>query len=179
MTFKNSLLLLLLLQDPDLVPAIGQFEGAVVPGHVERLVHVWDAVSLQALQKFHKLLTLHVFVGETTMCPERRQIQSLDLLFFCLCIDHHLDDLDTLKYYQLELKSTESHNMLMCKFSVPDISCKLFPLFHKHVGVTGLWWTGLMLLWDVEGHSELRLTCRAISRLHAARHRGRHLHFDL
>lgn len=61
--------LLVLLEDPDLVPAVGQLEGAVVPGHVEGLVHELDAISLQALHKLQQLLTLHFLIGEAPVCP--------------------------------------------------------------------------------------------------------------
>lgn len=62
---------MLLCEDPDLVPAVGQFEGAVIPGCVERLVDVLDSVPLQALQKFQELLALNFLTGETTVGPGR------------------------------------------------------------------------------------------------------------
>lgn len=66
-----NLLLLLLLEDPDLVPTVGELEGTVIPGCVERLVDVLDAVPLQALHKFQKLFSLHIVIGKTTECPGR------------------------------------------------------------------------------------------------------------
>lgn len=52
-------------------------------------------------------------------------------------------------------------------------------MLYKHLGLVGLGWSGLMLLWDVEGYGELRFTCRAGPGFHVARHGGRHLHFGL
>lgn len=69
----NSLLLFFfLLEDPDLVPAVGQLEGAVIASCVKRLIHKWDAVPLQTLYKFLELLTLRLLLGETPVCPGRR-----------------------------------------------------------------------------------------------------------
>ena len=63
--------------------------------------------------------------------------------------------------------------------SLPDISCELFPLLHKHIRVARLRRVLLMLLWDVEGHGELRFTRGAGAGVHATTHGGRHLHFHL
>ena len=66
----DSLLLHCFLEDPDFVLAIGQFEGAVIPSGVIRLVDEFDAVPLQALQKFLELFPPRIFIGKTTVCPE-------------------------------------------------------------------------------------------------------------
>jgi len=67
----------------------------------------------------------------------------------------------------------------MYKSTLPDISCELLPVLHKHLRVARLRWIVLMLLRDVEGHGELRLAGGADSRVHAARHRSRHIHAHL
>ena len=68
---KKSSLLLSLLEDPDLVSAVGEFEGAVVARCVVGLVLVGSAVLLEALQELQQLLTLHLLIGEAPICPER------------------------------------------------------------------------------------------------------------
>lgn len=55
----------------------------------------------------------------------------------------------------------------------------LLPVLNEHFQVGGLGWVGLVLLWDVEGHSEVGLTGGASSRIYQASHRGSHLHLLL
>lgn len=63
--------------------------------------------------------------------------------------------------------------------ALPDVCCELLPVLYKHLWVAGLRRILLMFLRDVEGHGELGFTCGAGSRVHTARYRGRHVHFDL
>lgn len=62
----------LLLEDPDLVPAVGQFEGTVIASHVERFVNKRHVVSLQAFNQLLELLALHFLIGEATVCPWKK-----------------------------------------------------------------------------------------------------------
>lgn len=155
----TSLLLLFwaLLEDPHLIPAVGEFEGAVVPCGVERLVHVLDSIPLEALQQFQKLLLPHGVIGETAVSPARRNLDDPRWRF-------------AIWWYKLLTAS---------QATLPDVGCKLLPLLHKHLWVAGFWWACLMLPGDVERHGEARLARGAVSGLHAASHRGRHVHFDL
>lgn len=84
-------LLRLLLEDPDLVPAVGQFEGAVVPGGVERLVDVLHPVSLQAFQEFQELLALRFLIGESAVPPVEEKTKKEQMKFFCSGICSQLE----------------------------------------------------------------------------------------
>lgn len=61
----------------------------------------------------------------------------------------------------------------------PDVCSELFSVLHEHIGVAGLRWVSLKLIWDVEGHGELGFAGGAGSRDHTARDRRGHLHFGL
>lgn len=141
-------------EHPHLVPAVGEFEGAVVAGRVERLIHELHAVPLQALQQLQQLVSLHRIVGETTVGPGNTRHDARWIKAF------HVNP----------------HRPAGC---LPDVGGELLPVLHKHLGVARLGRLGLKFVWDVEGNGELRLAVWAGSRVHAARHGRGHLHFGL
>lgn len=66
-----------------------------------------------------------------------------------------------------------------CQCLLPNVCSELFPVLQEHIGVGGLRWVFLKLIWDVEGHGKLRLAGGAGSRDHVARDWCGHLHLGL
>lgn len=76
-------------------------------------------------------------------------------------------------------KSQSPFCFVFCQCPLPDICSELFPVLQEHIGVSGLRWVFLKLIWDVEGHGKLRFAGGAGSRDHMARDGCGHLHLGL
>lgn len=76
MTIWSLGLLFLIFDQPHLIPAVGQFEGAVISRSVERSLLEFHPIPLEALYQFQKLRTAALTVRKASIGPAKNKAKQ-------------------------------------------------------------------------------------------------------